>query len=87
MTHPFPRGIRGWHHPHMDPEEPATYKPMDPDETLAKFWTALEERRIAILSGDAEAEFRAADEAVEQAHNLFSWLADGRPAPNWTWPR
>lgn len=57
---------------------------MDPDETLALFWATLEERRAAILRGDVEAEMEAADEAVEQAHNLFSWLADGRPAPDWT---
>lgn len=59
---------------------------MDPDETLALFWAALEQRREAILRGDREAEIQAADEAVEQAHNLFSWLADGRYAPNWAGP-
>lgn len=57
---------------------------MDPDETLAMFWRELEKRRQAFLHGDWEAEHAATDEAVELAHNLFSWLAAGRPAPDWT---
>ena len=57
---------------------------MDPDATLAKFWEAMARRREAIVANDDEAEFLAADDAVEAAHNLFNWLADGGFAPDWT---